>query len=446
MNPGLFQNLTRKTIIVPAIILSALIVGCVPFSQRRVAVKPMPRPATKYLLTKQTLKEKIQFFNALCQKKDLPKDDIIIASNLVDAYSLVRKALAKKGIRDPEYHRMIKALLISLNMFEEKYFFGKKGGYWSYPRTMSIFSVMEEEIREMYKAGNFRGVIDRCLDLKRHFGPDAMSMEIGVLYAISLAENGMLKEAVQTGSLLSRKFGKKPDLIFLQTKIAEWELELGHRRKAFSVYKRLLDKLDKQGAMINSLKGKITTIPSRHAMHKEKTENNPSDIDRKVDQLIREHKFLEAKELLSIERKKATSGHKTEMINKAMIRLELSEEQYVNKTIKSVVRLLEQEKFQEAISTIKAFQAKHIERGEILRLKRKAEDGLINNERNRAAKIFLLAKNTEDPIKKAKYLQSSYDILKTLTIKYPSSPLVDRVKANMKIVSRELEKMGIQNP
>ncbi|MCJ7594612.1 MAG: hypothetical protein MUO52_07580, partial [Desulfobacterales bacterium] len=62
-------------------------------------------------------------------------------------------------------------------------------------------------------------------------------------------------------------------------------------------------------------------------------------------------------------------------------------------------------------------------------------------ERNKAAKIFLMAKQTREPAKKQDLLRSSHEILKALVDKYPLSPLNQKIKDNMNRIEEELMKL-----
>ena len=104
-------------------------------------------------------------------------------------------------------------------------------------------------------------------------------------------------------------------------------------------------------------------------------------------------------------------------------------------------RLLEEERFEEVISRLEALESEQEDNRELIELKQFAIEKLINRERNRAAKIFLSAKETQDPEKKKEYLHESYEILESLVDKYPLSPLNSRLKSHMKIVSDELDKL-----
>jgi outer membrane protein assembly factor BamD (BamD/ComL family) len=110
--------------------------------------------------------------------------------------------------------------------------------------------------------------------------------------------------------------------------------------------------------------------------------------------------------------------------------------------LKKARELIESEKFEEAISELESLEVNQDNSREVRELKEQAIEGLINRERNRAAKIFLAAKNTSDPRKKEEYLKSCYDILNNLLEKYPSSPLREKLKSHIKKVSEELDRLG----
>jgi len=63
---------------------------------------------------------------------------------------------------------------------------------------------------------------------------------------------------------------------------------------------------------------------------------------------------------------------------------------------------------------------------------------LISSERDRAAQIFLMARNTNDPQGKKELLISSRNILQSLVERYPTSNLIYKLKSNLKTVEAEL--------
>ena len=74
-------------------------------------------------------------------------------------------------------------------------------------------------------------------------------------------------------------------------------------------------------------------------------------------------------------------------------------------------------------------------------LKDRATRYLINQERNRAAELFLDSKKTKDLRKKRALLNLSYDILNALVENYPQSSLKEKLEKNISVVQREMQKI-----
>ncbi|GEM_PF-5058970 len=111
----------------------------------------------------------------------------------------------------------------------------------------------------------------------------------------------------------------------------------------------------------------------------------------------------------------------------------------VDLLIKNVKELIEKEEYEKALDVISSSEIKDRRLEE---LKERATEGIINRERNRAARLFLFAKESSDIEEKRKYLLSAYKILNSLIIKYPDYPFIERIKENLKKVEEELRKIS----
>ena len=107
--------------------------------------------------------------------------------------------------------------------------------------------------------------------------------------------------------------------------------------------------------------------------------------------------------------------------------------------VKLAKKLVEDVKYEEAISRLEEMQREGTASPDSRELKETAIEKLINRERNKAAKLFLMAKGTSDRAKKKELLSSSYNILKVLIDKYPSSPLISKINDNMNRIREEME-------
>ncbi|MBW1942903.1 MAG: hypothetical protein JRJ51_08720 [Deltaproteobacteria bacterium] len=130
-------------------------------------------------------------------------------------------------------------------------------------------------------------------------------------------------------------------------------------------------------------------------------------------------------------------------------KVDMAEQEHLDGTLAQKKRLdegmalakamIEEERFEEALQELEKLEK------ETRTLREVATEKFINQERNRAARLYLMARNTTDPEKKEALLLSSYKKLKALIDKYPSSSLNSRLNNNLIKVREELHKMGV-NP
>lgn len=340
---------------------------------------------------------------------------------------------------------------------EKSHFDKETGTTDDHARTITLFSEKKARIVDSYMSGDFQAVIDSCMELKTIFGPDSLTPDIGLLFALSLARKGMLNEAINIGEGVGRELETNPDIVQLRLEIAEWYLMQGQREKAISVYEKLADTQDEKRMEIQSLSRKIAAAersgsvvgPIRGQTPPQRVEEMTVDnLLEEVEKLLEENRFSEAKALLTMKEQKVHSTE-AETINQAYRKLELAEENYLEKKISMISmnrdmeqarRLLEEERYEEVISRLEALEPEEDSR-EIKELKQFAIEKLINRERNRAAKIFLTAKETQDPGRKKEYFLECLGILKALVDEYPLSHLNQKLISHIKIVEEELGKL-----
>jgi len=457
----------KKTIGFLMVLLSILAFGCVPVSERRVVVVPESGIAPSSLFPQELLDEKITFLNNILGKEDLIEKDREIASSLLDTYKSV-KSISAGAFKEAEYQKVVRALLNNLNVLDEIYFSKQEERAKDYSRSISLFAAKRKEIQEAYALGDSKGVINHCLELKAVLGPDALTAEISLMFALSLAQVGMLTEAKSIIDGIVPELDTSPNLNCLRASIAELQLRLGEREKAIQIYKKLTDTLHEQEIALQALNKRILRVAvedqeieappglEAHAQAQSdyelttQPEGNADQILYEVEQLVRERKFGEAWDLLVLKRGTVSSETGLKIIDQALKRLESAQEEYLEETISMISekkeavqmarKFLDEEKYEQAISSLDTLSERE-ESHEIKELREQAVESLINRERNRAAKIFLTARRTQDPEKKKEYLRSSYNILKELIEKYPSSPLINKVKSHLGKVEEELEKL-----
>ncbi|UCF56468.1 MAG: hypothetical protein JSW15_10370 [Deltaproteobacteria bacterium] len=455
------KYLKIRRIIVTLLFLSVAF-GCLP-ETRKAVVRPKTDVISPPPLSIARIDNKIAYLERILEEKQLNDEDKEIASDLLSAYKIIRSYLLDQSA-DTDNHKIIQLLYRNLGRLDEKYFLKEGIGKPQHSEAITAFSTKRKKIRDKYFSGDYQGVINECVELEAAFGPDSLTPEIGLLFTVSLAKKGMLEEATIVAEKIIRELEGKPGLIHLRAHIIEWQLNMGNREKALQIYEKLMDNLDEREALLERSRRMVTE--KRRMAHHQKVptegyssggikskELGPMDeMLKDVDQLIQRHEFDEAKILLIKRRIRAQEGPEIETIDQALKTVDLAEERFQREknaklahekeTLILARRLIEEENFEEAITKLEQLRDEQDMTSEMRELKEAATEKLVNRERNKAAKYFLMARKTTDPAKKEELLLSSYKILKVLIEQYPSSSLIDKLNNNIEIVKKELVKLG----
>jgi hypothetical protein len=450
-----------RLMIIP-LVLIVVAAGCLPETKKvemgpKTVVKPPPP------LSVETLDKKIAYLTTKLDEQELDREDKAVASDLLATYKSIRSYLQDQSSAYDE-RKIIQLLFENLGRLEQEYFLRERIEGPSYSKALSSFSEKRKKIVDEYLAGDYQGVINDCVDLEATFGPDSLTPEIGLLFAVALARKGMLSEAIIISEKIIHELEGKPDLIHLRASIIEWQLDLGNREKALQIYEKMMDDLDEREELL--AKSKLMVMEERRGASPKEVPatayagglrqftklGSTDELLKAVDELIQKHEFGEAKLLLVKHRIRTEEGPELEIIDQALKTVDLAEERYLQEksaklsyekeTLKLARKLIEEENFEEALTKIETLRDAQNMTPEMNELKRVATEKLIKRERNKAAKYFLMARKTADPAKKEELLLSSYDILKALIERYPSSPMIEKLNDNLRTVREQLTKLG----
>ena len=448
------------------LIFGTLLFGCVS-ETRKPEVVYGPETPSAPLVPLPVLEERIAALTRILEQGSLNEADQNMARDLRDLYEKMRKdSLAQPPRYD--YPEITRRLFSEVSRLEESYYSRKEPADRTAAETINRFSSARKKILDSYLYGDYQGVIDECLKLESSLGPNALNPDIGLVFALSLAKKGMLQDAIRVGERIAQELEGKPDLLFLQARIAEWHAMLGQREEALQTYEKFQDNLDGKEALLKSTEKRMAAIesapetsPGSSSAPPAGTEPTVSETDslesvlKKADALMRDQRFDDAKLLLVRYRITLTEGPDMEAVDQALKKVDEAEKEYMNgelsqkkrqaETVAMAKKLIEEERFEEAIQEIEGFEKEQPADPEIQSIKEIATEKLINQERNRAARLFLMARNTSDPAKKEELLLSSYNKLKALIDKYPSSSLNNKLNDNLIKVREELLKLGV-NP
>jgi len=449
-----------KFFIIPLFLMLALF-GCFPDIKRELPLSK-PEVVGPALLPMPVIESKIEHINGVLESKKLDEKDRKIALDLLSVYETIKSA-SQSPTTQYEYREIVRILFNNLSQIDEKYFAKQKPDDATYYAVIKLLDRKKREIFDNYLAGNYQGVIDECIEMEALFGPDSLTPDIGLLFAVSLGKKEMLDEAIHIGEKIIHDMEGKPDLIHLRANIMGWQLDRGDKEKAFQMYEKLVDNLDEREAIFNRAKNRIVSkeietareekiLKDDSSQEGELREKDPLEsVLKEVDRLVQNHSFTEAKLLLIKQRLRVQEQSALETIDQALKTVDLAEERYEKEvktpvspereTIKLVTKMIEEENYEEAIIKLDEIQDESEISSETKELKELAVEKLINKERNKAAMIFLQAKKSDDPAKKEELLISSYNILKSLIERFPSSHLIEKLNDHIQKVKDELAKL-----
>ena len=331
-------------------------------------------------------------------------------------------------------------------------------------RAVRDFLDTERDILAAYRDGRPLEVIDRSLELVRAYGPGSLRPEILRVFAWSLAREGMVEEAVEMGGYSLRASKDIPETTLFRSELARWYWSLGQKNKAKQIHQTLAKRAVETEALLSRLESELSedVLAAESEPSMAPRLSGDARVDGKiaeacpelasvlgqVDRLIGRSAYDQAKLVLIKHRLRSSDERRARILDQAMQQVESAEQEAERKReVQTAARrkqlerartLIEKEKYEEAFSELETFRAISEEGDEAEALRERALEGLINRERNRAARLFLKAKETDDPGRKEEYLRSSYRILKSLVDKYPSNSLSEKVRSNLKIVEEAL--------
>lgn len=451
------MTITEIKCLVITLLTIILFFGCMTKGKKEIVI-PQPGPITASIIPLDVIDEKISMLREFSEKKDISSEDRENAISLISDYSKIR-SFVSEGVLDKNYQEVARILLDDLGLLEERYLINRSiTQKHSFSKIINQYYAKEQEILDSYLSGDYQGVISKCVELESSFGRNSLTPDIELLLAMSLAKCNRINEAIDVGEKIIEAIEGRPDLIHLRASIIEWQLEKGNREKALKLFEKLAEDLDERKAVFDNANERIgkhdeTFQNMEWGVFKEFTSKKrdiPLTIQKlldEVDNLVKKGAVSQAKILLLKWRLRTEKSSEVEIIEQALNSINLEEQGFRNgisqekEAIEKITKLIEQENYREAINGLEAMDNDLGNSMEIKRLRDIAVDKLINSERNRAAQIYLMAKNTYDNKKKKELLLSSYNILKELIDNYPSSSLLDKLKNNLIKVEDDLKKL-----
>jgi hypothetical protein len=420
---------------------------------------PKPEPIAISILPIDVIDKKIAKLEEFSQNKDITRKDREAALVLLSDYKKIR-SIVQDGLHDHDYRDIIQSLFNSLDKLDEEYLLNRPD--FEDNELLSVinnYSQRKREIGELFLSENYQAVVSKSYELEEDFGRNSITPDIGLILAMSLAEENRLSEAIQISENVALELEGKPDLIDLRAQNIEWLLKADEKEKALKLYDKLVDDVNEKDAIYNDLRQRLFDDEEddlenleeffiEDLLYEASSLSEPGrakELLHQVERLIMEESYSEARLVLLRWRLRVEGTLEENIIEKALDIVSRAEkrpqreEPTKNENVENAEKLIEQEKFKEALEILNSEPEGD---PDIQNLRNLAVEHLINSERNRAAKLFLEAKNTDDPKIKLEILLSSYRILEALIESYPSSNLIEKLNNHIESVRDEIEKLS----
>jgi hypothetical protein len=430
------------------------------FPPPEVAPSPLPRISPYDVEKPEGLEQRARDIQVMLENNRLSLEDRMLAQDLLKIYRTYERAALRP--MDEELRNFFRLLVSKIIVLEEHHFKGFSQEKGEEDHVMGLFSEKRKEIMDSYLSGDYQGVIDRAIEIKNIFGPDSLLPDIGLVFAVSLAKRGMVDEALRVGTKISDDLDRMPGVIELRARMVEWQVALGDGKGAVRSYEKLVDNLHESEAVLKAAERKLSGDLQGRTF-REKQEESPLTEDltkespslqavlNQVDTLVQKNEFDAAKLLLLRLALRLQDGPEAALVEQAIKSVELAEGRVhaqelsdklkKRETLELAMNLIEQEKYEEAVNRIEGTVWGKEFGPEAKQLQDLAVEKIVNRQRNEAAKLFLMARNTHDRARKEGFLIASYNILKDLVDRYPSTPLYRTINENMKRIEEELAKV-----
>lgn len=425
---------------------------------------PTPVPVKEPKAPDPFIQKRIELLESIMAQPDTPEDVRAGARLLVRAYSDLRDLQPLPGDLDQVQDRV--ASLQETMKTLDKAWFEREKEPTSPIEHLKVLWDKEEAILRDYRNRDFEGVITGYLEIRRDYGDGALSPGVQMVLAHSLAQQGSTEQALEIGKKVVKRLEKLPDLTEFRADMALWSLEVGDEEGALSEYQRLMALQEQRLAVTGRLKQRLTApAPSHETEIQTAREEVPEEgypeisqslegIVEQASALVQERNFKAARLLLIRYGIQAGITPGTSEVLEDQIKwLEEQEQAFedqkeerhalLHETLEEAKALIEKERFDEAMTKIREVEKEGDEEldRESLALRNQAVEGVINQERNRAAELFLSARRTQDPETRKRLLESSYAILEDISTRYPDSPMQEKIASHKAIVKKALDEL-----
>jgi hypothetical protein len=405
-------------------------------------------------LSNEKLDQKIETIKNILKNNSISDNQKKTAISLLQSYEKI-KELNKGNSTREDYMKFIQILYNSFDIIEQRYLVSDSDlGQGTERGIINDYSSLKKEIFEDHLADNPHDVISKCRELESRYGKGALTPDIGLILVDSLSKSSMTKEALSTAKAVYKEMESRPDMVNLLSDIIDMEIKMGNTREATFFFEKLVDHIDEKNNTYKNAENIIAQTKEKNSTLDTSIEKKISDINpgkanlaeqkiSNVKKLLAKNDFAGARLILLRWRLSAEEGPEIDIIEEALKSVDDAEGKYNNSNSKDIniledaKRKIEDEKYEEAIRILAPLTSEG-SNFEAEKLENMAIDKYINNERLKAAKLFMAANEEKNMKKKKELLLSSKAILENLINNYPETPLLEKLNSYISKINTEL--------
>lgn len=455
-----------------AALLLVVLLGsaCIPSIQRRPVGPPVQEvretaDEDSLSLNKAQVYGRILAMEELLEKKkSMSRSDETAARDILRGYKNVMQLLDTAPETGSGDSRLMSEILFGeLVKLEKLHFHAAQEEREKASTHFSWYHRKRSYVREQFLLGNFENALRACQELEQAYGRERVIQDIGPFWAVSLAETGKVVDAIRLGQETLPELEGQHDPIYLYSRMVSWNLDIGDQEKARENYNKLVDSLNQANTLLKTADRSLRPVEAERVpppsstledISHEKLPGPLVEALERVRDLIQKKAFDDAKLLLVRQKIRYSNGAEARAVEKAMERVEMAERDFKLKgsndareeledAIEEIRAFIEREKYEAALQRLDAMKPSDDIRIRITALKDQATSGIIQQDRDKAARLYLKARNTVDVSEKQRSLNSSYQLLKNLLDRFPDSPMAPKIQDNLDTVKIEMEKSGM---
>lgn len=298
-----------------------------------------------------------------------------------------------------------------------------------------------KEVEEAYEENRYEDLITSYEAFIDKYPAIKISPKILTSYAIALQKRGDIFYAIEKLKEILEDEAFKINQYYLYYLLGSWLYEAGSYEESIGVYQGLERELEEQKRWVELAGVKVQMM---EIAKEKKASSQEKELIALSEQPIVEEKEKKEEEIPEQPAPEIPSNVHSYLHPAELNTLDIPAEERKKKTDTAILeeanRLFDRAQYSMAIKLYQRLFGTMYEEEGIARIQ-EAMDRFTQKMRKEAVEIFLKAKKISDPEEKKVLLLNVREILKDINERYPTNRYAEKVRANIRIVVKEIKKV-----